>query len=101
MTLAIDAMAEVEQFSRDLRRACDPTSDSNLQNGDQTTNGSPKKRKRSRKAQPGKKFECKYEGCGKSYTRAEHLYRHQLNRRLALSSSLEEHCSDLPWPSVF
>ncbi|KAL1969843.1 hypothetical protein VTN77DRAFT_7352 [Rasamsonia byssochlamydoides] len=78
MTLTIDAMAEVEQLSRDLRRGCDPTSDSNLQ-GSELINGSPKKRKRSRKAQPDKKFECKHEGCGKSYSRAEHLHRHQLN----------------------
>ncbi|EGE08202.1 zinc finger protein zas1 [Trichophyton equinum CBS 127.97] len=41
--------------------------------------GSPKKRKRTRKAATGKKFECKHKGCGKSYSRAEHLYRHQLN----------------------
>ncbi|KAF3480555.1 zinc finger protein zas1 [Arthroderma uncinatum] len=40
---------------------------------------SPKKRKRARKAATGKKFDCKHKGCGKSYSRAEHLYRHQLN----------------------
>ncbi|EEP77576.1 conserved hypothetical protein [Uncinocarpus reesii 1704] len=40
---------------------------------------SPKKRKRSRKGDSDKKFDCKHEGCGKSYSRAEHLYRHQLN----------------------
>jgi hypothetical protein len=34
-----------------------------------------------------KKFECRHEGCGKSYSRAEHLYRHQLNRRYSLSYS--------------
>ncbi|POR36210.1 Zinc finger protein [Tolypocladium paradoxum] len=37
-----------------------------------------KKRRRSRKGL-GKRFECPTEGCGKSYSRAEHLYRHQLN----------------------
>ncbi|PFH59520.1 hypothetical protein XA68_12223 [Ophiocordyceps unilateralis] len=36
------------------------------------------KKKRSRKGL-GKRFECTAEGCGKSYSRAEHLYRHQLN----------------------
>lgn len=41
---------------------------------------SPRKRKRSKKSEVEKKFECKHEGCGKSYSRAEHLYRHQLNR---------------------
>ncbi|KAJ9613125.1 hypothetical protein H2200_003066 [Cladophialophora chaetospira] len=39
----------------------------------------PKKRRRVVKPNPDKKFECKHEGCGKSYSRAEHLYRHQLN----------------------
>jgi hypothetical protein len=40
----------------------------------------PKKRRRVAKPNAEKKFECKHEGCGKSYSRAEHLYRHQLNR---------------------
>ncbi|OAP57254.1 hypothetical protein AYL99_07992 [Fonsecaea erecta] len=39
----------------------------------------PKKRRRVAKPNPDRKFECKHEGCGKSYSRAEHLYRHQLN----------------------
>ncbi|KAL7267949.1 hypothetical protein RUND412_009446 [Rhizina undulata] len=37
-----------------------------------------RKRRRSRKGLD-KKFECPHPGCGKSYSRAEHLYRHQLN----------------------
>lgn len=45
--------------------------------------GSSRKRRRSRKGLD-KKFECPHEGCGKSYSRAEHLYRHQLNRKLCL-----------------
>lgn len=40
--------------------------------------GHTRKRRRSRKGLD-KKFECPQEGCGKSYSRAEHLYRHQLN----------------------
>lgn len=39
----------------------------------------PKKRRRTAKPNADKKFECQWEGCGKSYSRAEHLYRHQLN----------------------
>ena len=46
--------------------------------------GKPRKRKRSRKGLD-KNFPCPSLGCGKSYSRAEHLYRHQLNRK---SSSL-------------
>lgn len=41
--------------------------------------GKPRKRKRSRKGLD-KNFPCTHPGCGKSYSRAEHLYRHQLNR---------------------
>ncbi|KAK7218508.1 hypothetical protein V2G26_006511 [Clonostachys chloroleuca] len=37
-----------------------------------------RKRRRSRKGLD-KRFECTTPGCGKSYSRAEHLYRHQLN----------------------
>ena len=43
-------------------------------------NGKPRKRKRSRKGLD-KNFPCPHHGCGKSYSRAEHLYRHQLNRK--------------------
>ena len=48
-------------------------------------NGQPRKRKRSRKGLD-KKYHCPHEGCGKSYSRAEHLYRHQLNRKSWISS---------------
>ena len=41
--------------------------------------GIPRKRKRSRKGLE-KSFACPHPECGKSYSRAEHLYRHQLNR---------------------
>lgn len=46
-------------------------------NGDERHSSSPdgpsRKRRRSRKGLD-KKFECPQEGCGKSYSRAEHLY---------------------------
>lgn len=42
--------------------------------------GGSRKRRRSRKGLD-KKFECPHDNCGKSYSRAEHLYRHQLNRK--------------------
>lgn len=46
--------------------------------GSSNSDGPARKRRRSRKGLD-KKFECPHEGCGKSYSRAEHLYRHQLN----------------------
>ncbi|KAH7120951.1 fungal-specific transcription factor domain-containing protein [Dendryphion nanum] len=65
---------------RGRRRERDDGSDNNTgdgaDGGDAT--GSSRKRRRSRKGLD-KKFECPQEGCGKSYSRAEHLYRHQLN----------------------
>ncbi|OAF98673.1 uncharacterized protein CC84DRAFT_1264875 [Paraphaeosphaeria sporulosa] len=39
-----------------------------------------RKRRRSRKGLD-KKFECPHTDCGKQYSRAEHLYRHQLNHK--------------------
>jgi len=45
-----------------------------------STGGIPRKRRRSRKGLD-KKFDCPHEDCGKSYSRAEHLYRHRLNRK--------------------
>ena len=48
---------------------------------DEDADGPSRKRRRSRKALD-KKFPCPWAECGKSYSRAEHLYRHQLNRKL-------------------
>lgn len=50
-----------------------------LESSDTARDEPPKKRRRTAKPNADKKFECKHEGCGKSYSRAEHLYRHQLN----------------------
>ncbi|KIW74941.1 hypothetical protein Z517_11712 [Fonsecaea pedrosoi CBS 271.37] len=38
-----------------------------------------RRRSSSGKAEGKRRFECKYVGCGRDYSRAEHLYRHQLN----------------------
>ena len=55
--------------------SCDEKNDG----ADPSANDKPRKRKRSRKGLD-KNFPCLQHGCGKSYSRAEHLYRHQLNR---------------------
>lgn len=44
-----------------------------LQDASPTSDGPARKRRRSRKGLD-KRFECSEEGCGKSYSRAEHLY---------------------------
>ena len=55
-----------------------------IEDGAQFVSGKQRKRKRSRKGLE-KNFPCPHQGCGKSYSRAEHLYRHQLNRKLSLN----------------
>ncbi|OJD18794.1 hypothetical protein AJ78_01201 [Emergomyces pasteurianus Ep9510] len=80
-------MADVDSLSPNRRRSRDEERDTSHEGHDQHDSGEPmhsrsnsvKKRKRTRKGDSEKKFECKHEGCGKSYSRAEHLYRHQLN----------------------
>ncbi|PSN69333.1 hypothetical protein BS50DRAFT_339737 [Corynespora cassiicola Philippines] len=59
------------------REETDGDNNGDANDGGEAT-GSSRKRRRSRKGLD-KKFECPHEGCGKSYSRAEHLYRHQLN----------------------
>lgn len=49
---------------------------------DELADSKPKKKRRMIKL-PDKKYECPQPDCGKSYSRAEHLYRHQLNRMCA------------------
>ncbi len=73
--------------SSDTRgRRRDRDEDGDTGDGEGDGHGSSRKRRRSRKGLD-KKFECPHEGCGKSYSRAEHLYRHQLNRECSSSSS--------------
>lgn len=67
-------------------RRRDRDEDGSAGEGEGDGHGSSRKRRRSRKGLD-KKFECPHEGCGKSYSRAEHLYRHQLNRECSGSSS--------------
>ncbi len=80
-------MTEMDTDTRRQRQSQDGELDSPVANGDGSHHGanhnaqSAKKRRRGAKANSDKKFECKQEGCGKSYSRAEHLYRHQLNRK--------------------
>lgn len=76
-----------EESSRGRRRTREvENEDDDDNNEDDMGLGSSKRRRRSRKGLD-KKFECPHEGCGKSYSRAEHLYRHQLNRKLSFSFS--------------
>lgn len=65
---------------RSFTLKADEESGDEKENGqNSSTNDKPRKRKRSRKGLD-KNFPCPSPGCGKSYSRAEHLYRHQLNR---------------------
>jgi hypothetical protein len=82
--------------SSDTRgRRRDRDEDGDTGDGEGDGHGSSRKRRRSRKGLD-KKFECPHEGCGKSYSRAEHLYRHQLNRECSSSSSSSSSSSNTP-----
>ncbi|OJJ41897.1 hypothetical protein ASPWEDRAFT_48355 [Aspergillus wentii DTO 134E9] len=76
MTFAVGTMAGLEQPSKIHRRTRTASESEPVH---LALESSQKKRKRSRKIHSDRKFECTHEGCGKSYSRAEHLYRHQLN----------------------
>lgn len=85
MTFSAVTMAKGERTDRGFQRLdahgntqTTQDADTDPANSSVVGNGSTKKRKRT--IPTDKKFECKHEGCGKSYSRAEHLYRHQLNR---------------------
>ena len=60
-------------------KADEDSCDEKIDGANPSGSGKPRKRKRSRKGLD-KNFPCLQHGCGKSYSRAEHLYRHQLNR---------------------
>ncbi|ETN42829.1 uncharacterized protein HMPREF1541_01987 [Cyphellophora europaea CBS 101466] len=49
---------------------------SELKNGQGSV---PKKKPSRRRPNTGRRFQCNHDGCGKTYSRAEHLQRHQLN----------------------
>jgi len=66
-----------QQFGEDGDRS--DNNDQQDQQAEHSGEGPPKKRRRTAKPNADKKFECQHPGCGKSYSRAEHLYRHQLN----------------------
>ena len=81
-----ERVSEERGRSRKRRRGGDDGGNEDDQEGNHSgtadgspAGGTPRKRRRSRKGLD-KKFECPQENCGKSYSRAEHLYRHQLNR---------------------
>lgn len=71
-----------DRDSSDSRKGDNASGHDDEDDEDQTAKdriGPVRKRKRSRKGLD-KKYHCPHENCGKSYSRAEHLYRHQLNR---------------------
>ncbi|KAI9368705.1 fungal-specific transcription factor domain-containing protein [Aspergillus egyptiacus] len=78
MAFAVTTMSSLNHSNHGShRREADLDPESPEMHGDNNTPA--RKRKRTRKVQADRKFNCTYEGCGKSYSRAEHLYRHQLN----------------------
>lgn len=80
MPCVVTAMAQLDQGPRKILGDMGPAMNKDpIQTAANTA--AARKRKRSRKIHSDKKFVCTHEDCGKSYSRAEHLYRHQLNRK--------------------
>ena len=83
-------MAEAEEHLKGRKRLRDDHSEEPVTNeshaaarsSEVSVDGQPNKSRN--KFDYDKRFECKFSGCGKSYSRAEHLYRHQLNREYIL-----------------
>ncbi|KAL6717158.1 hypothetical protein ACLMJK_005073 [Lecanora helva] len=73
-----DSRGRGQERDRSTTAKGDEESGDEKENGGDNSGGKPRKRKRSRKGLE-KNFPCPHQGCGKSYSRAEHLYRHQLN----------------------
>ena len=71
---------EQDSEQRPIGRTDDNSGNENEYNTESIPAQKHRKRKRSRKGLE-KTFFCPQEDCGKSYSRAEHLYRHQLNRK--------------------
>lgn len=80
-TFEEEAALGITRGRRRARESSDDNAEEDLSGDGEAASGagSSRKRRRSRKGLD-KKFECPHEGCEKSYSRAEHLYRHQLNR---------------------
>ena len=76
-----------ERRNSETVKADDTPSDDEQRSGSGNDEKGDRKRKRSRKGLD-KKYSCPHEGCGKSYSRAEHLYRHQLNREFSPPSCI-------------
>lgn len=78
------SLSQGKPRGRERDREPEPSMEINHGNGSGQLSSSAeapsRKRRRSRKGLD-KKFECPHPGCGRTYSRAEHLYRHQLNHQ--------------------
>lgn len=75
-----DAEAEAEaELQQRQRTKSEEDVDAAYDDDDDLADSKPRKKRRVIKTSD-KKYQCPHSDCGKSYSRAEHLYRHQLNR---------------------
>ena len=86
---ADDKRGRTQERDRSATAKAEDESGDDERNGGVANGGKPRKRKRSRKRLE-KSFVCPFQDCGRSYSRAEHLYRHQLNRESAPEAYRED-----------
>lgn len=80
MTADVDHDAAASRYDYPDSRSDEFDADGD-QGMEDATDDKPSKKKRRFIKDLDKKFDCPHTGCGKKYSRAEHLYRHQLNRK--------------------
>jgi hypothetical protein len=80
MSSVEDARASLADEDDDLRPRHDEDPDADHEIEADGADGTRRRKKRRIIQNSDRKYCCSEEGCGKKYSRAEHLYRHQLNR---------------------
>jgi hypothetical protein len=73
-------LADEEDDSRPRHDEDDPDADHEVEIEAEGADGTRRRKKRRIIQNSDRKYCCSEEGCVKKYSRAEHLYRHQLNR---------------------
>lgn len=87
-TSCFAAMRDKQQEFVELKRTHETATGLNEESTTANARGESGKKRRVSKALE-KKYACPQDGCGKSYSRAEHLHRHQLNRKNVTGSGMK------------
>jgi hypothetical protein len=82
-------LADFRAEDSDREPAAEEEADAAYEVEDDLAESKPKKKRKLVK-NGDKKYQCPHADCGKAYSRAEHLYRHQLNRKFRQTSHVQD-----------